>query len=80
MEELQGIMFIIIRGMLYVFGNIYDQLLNCLYYCLCQGNGYEVDFDGDEQVYIIDVYNVYIYFGDIKVKGKRSFSYCIDDV
>ena len=30
MEELQGIMFIIIRGMLYASGNTHDQLLNCL--------------------------------------------------
>lgn len=80
MEELQGIMFIIIRGMLYASGNTYDQLLNCLYHCLCQGNGHEADFDGDEQVYIIDVYNAYIYPGDTKVKGKTLSSYCTDDV
>lgn len=39
-----------------------------------QGNGHEADFNGDEQVYIIDVYNAYIYPGDTKVKGaiKRN--------
>lgn len=77
MEELQGIMFIIIRGMLYASGNTHDQLLNCLYHCLCQGNGHEADFDGDEQVYIIDVYNAYIYPGDTKVKGKTLSSYLL---
>lgn len=80
MEELQASMFIIIRGMLYASGNTYDQLLNCLYHCLCQGNGHEADFDGDEQVYIIDVYNAYIYPGDTKVKGKTPSSYCTDDI
>lgn len=80
MEELQATMFIIIRGMLYASGNTYDQLLNCLYHCLCQGNGHEADFDGDEQVYIIDVYNAYIYPGDTKVKGKTPSSYCTDDI
>lgn len=80
MEELQGIMFIIIRGMLYASGNTHDQLLNCLCHCLCQGNGHEADFDGDEQVYIIDVYNAYIYPGDTKVKGKTLSSYCTDEV
>ncbi|XP_078369985.1 histone deacetylase 11-like [Oculina patagonica] len=34
-----------------------------------QGNGHEADFDGDEQVYIMDVYNAYIYPGDRKVKS-----------
>lgn len=34
-----------------------------------QGNGHEADFMGDERVYIMDVYNTYIYPRDRKVKG-----------
>lgn len=34
-----------------------------------QGNGHEADFEKDDQVYIIDVYNAYIYPRDIKVKS-----------
>ncbi|XP_068703336.1 histone deacetylase 11-like isoform X1 [Montipora capricornis] len=34
-----------------------------------QGNGHEADFDKDDQVYIMDVYNAFIYPGDIKVKS-----------
>ncbi|KAK3742478.1 hypothetical protein QZH41_016463, partial [Actinostola sp. cb2023] len=33
-----------------------------------QGNGHEADFMGDEQVYIMDVYNAYIYPGAMRVK------------
>ena len=39
----------------------------------CQGNGHEADFDGDEQVYIIDVYNAFIYPGDTKVKSRSTY-------
>lgn len=34
-----------------------------------QGNGHEADFDKDEQVFIMDVYNAYIYPRDMKVKS-----------
>lgn len=34
-----------------------------------QGNGHEADFDKDDQVYIMDVYNAHIYPRDRKVKS-----------
>ena len=37
---------------------------------LYQGNGHEADFDKDEQVFIMDVYNAYIYPRDMKVKSE----------
>lgn len=41
---------------------------------LYQGNGHEADFDKDEQVFIMDVYNAYIYPRDMKVKSEFAKS------
>jgi len=40
--------------------------------CLLQGNGHERDFTGDENVYIMDVYNFDIYPHDQRAKRKHS--------
>lgn len=39
-----------------------------------QGNGHERDFIDDEKVYIMDMYNRWIYPNDRKAKGERSLT------
>ena len=34
-----------------------------------QGNGHERDFMGDERVFILDMYNRWIYPNDVRAKG-----------
>ncbi len=41
-----------------------------------QGNGHERDFLGDERVYILDMYNKWIYPNDRYAKGQRSKGIC----
>ena len=55
-------------------GNISEMgdIILTWYMSIYQGNGHEADFDGDEQVYIIDVYNAFIYPGDTKVKSRST--------
>ncbi len=40
-----------------------------------QGNGHERDFLGDDRVYIMDMYNRWIYPNDRYAKG--NYNYCV---
>ena len=48
-----------------------------LFDLLTQGNGHERDFMEDERVYIMDMYNRWIYPNDMRAKGSGTLSFSL---